>query len=190
MKADASMPPANRHCQEKAACQDAVSVCSWLYRQLTREVYPGHSDMRGGAALVRSPAPALPCTPAHFSLALLVFACVFVSLVVRVGLAGVPAVAPAAPGTPVFASPDVGSVVFVCASLALAFSPGPALSRTSAHFSLALLVFACVFVSLVVRVGLAGVPVVSWCSSGTPIFASPGVGSVVFVCASLALCLL
>ena len=45
--------------------------------------------MRGGAAtspaLVRSPAPTQPRTPAHFSLALLVFACVFVSLVVRVG---------------------------------------------------------------------------------------------------------
>ena len=190
--ADAATPPANR--QGEAACQEAVSVCSWLCRQLTREVYLGHSDVRGGAAtspaLVRSPAPAQPRTPAHFSLALLVFACVFVSLVVRVGLAGVPAVMPAAPGTPVFASPGVGSVVFVCASLALAFSPAPALPRTSAHLSLALLVFACVFVSLAVRVGLAGVPVVSWCSSGTPIFASPGVGSVVFVCASLALCLL
>ena len=86
--ADAAMPPANR--QEEAACQEAVSVCSWLCRQLTREGYRRHSDVRGGAvtspALVRSPAPAQPCTPAHFSLALLVFACVFVSLVVRVGL--------------------------------------------------------------------------------------------------------
>ena len=141
-------------------------------------------------ALAFNPVPAWPRTSAHFSLALLVLACVFVSLVVRVRLAGVPAVTPAAPGTLVFASPGVGSVVFVCASLALAFSPAPAVPRTSAHLSLALLVFACVFVSLAVRVGLAGVPVVSWCASGTPIFASPGVGSVVFVCASLALCLL
>ena len=192
--ADAATPPANG--QGEAACQEAVSVCSWLCRQLTQEVYLGHSDVRGGAAtspaLVRSPTPAQPRTPAHFSLALLVFACVFVSLVVQVGLAGVPAVVPAvvhaAPDTPVFASPGVGSVVFVCASLALAFSHAPTQPRTSAHLSLALLVFACVFVSLAVRVGLAGVPVVSWCSSGTPIFASPGVGSVVFVCASLALC--
>ena len=139
------MPPANR--QGEAACQEAVSVCSWLCRQLTREVYLGHSDVRGGAAtspaLVRSPALALPCTPAHFSLALLVFACVFVSLVVRVGLAGVPAGLPVASGTPAFASPVVGSVVFVCASLALAFSPIPAQPCTpGAHVSLALLVFA------------------------------------------------
>ena len=126
--------------------------------------------------------------PAHFSLALLVFACVFVSLAVRVGLAGVPVAVLGAAGTPIFASPGVGSVVFVCASLALAFSPVPAWPRTSAHFSLALLVLACVFVSLVVRVGLAGVPVAVLGASGTPIFASPGVGSVVFVCASLALC--
>ena len=186
------MPPANR--QGEVACQEAVSVCSWLCRQLAQEVYWGHSDVRGGAttppALVRSPTPALPCTPAHFSLALLVFACVFVSLAVRVGLAGVPVAVLGASGTPIFASPGVGSVVFVCASLALAFSPAPALPRMSAHLSLALLVFACVFVSLAVRVGLAGVPVVSWRASGTPIFASPGVGSVVFVCASLALCLL
>ena len=117
------MPPANR--QGEAACQEAVSVCSWLCRQLTQEVYLGHSDVRGGAAtspaLVRSPAPALPRTPAHFSLALLVFACVFVSLAVRVGLAGVPVAVLGASGTPIFASPGVGSVVFVCASLALCF---------------------------------------------------------------------
>ena len=116
------------------------------------------------------------------------FACVFVSLVVRVGLAGVPAVVPAAPGTLGFASPGVGSVVFVCASLALAFSPAPTLPHTSAHFSLALLVFACVLVSLVVRVGLAGLPAGVLLASGAPTFASPGVGSVVFVCASLVLC--
>lgn len=52
-------------------------------------------DARGGAvtspALVRSPAPASPRTPAHFSLALLVFACVLVLLVVLVGLVDVPA---------------------------------------------------------------------------------------------------
>ena len=109
------------------------------------------------------------------------------SLAVRVGLAGVPAGVPVASGTPVFASPGVGSVVFVCASLALVVSPAPALPRTSAHFSLALLVFACVLVSLVVRVGLAGVPAGVPVASGTLAFASPGVGSVVFVCASLAL---
>ena len=103
-------------------------------------------------------------------------------------MAGVPAVAPIASGTPVFASPGVGSVVFVCASLALAFSPASTLPHTSAHFSLALLVFACVFVSLVVRVGLAGVLAVVHVAPGTLGFASPGVGSVVFVCASLALC--
>ena len=40
------MPPANR--QGEAACQEAVSVCSWLCRQLTWEVYMGHSDVRGG----------------------------------------------------------------------------------------------------------------------------------------------
>ena len=159
---------------------------------LTREGYRRHSDVRGGAvtppALVRSPAPAQPCMPAHFSLALLVFACVFVSLAVRVGLAGVPVAVPGASGTPIFASPGVGSVVFVCASLALAFSPIPARPCTPAHVSLALLVFACVLVSLVVRVGLAGVPAGVLLASGAPIFASPGVGSVVFVCASLALC--
>ena len=155
-------------------------------------MYLGHSDVRGGAAtspaLVRSPTPTLPCTPAHFSLALLVFACVFVSLVVRVGLADVPVGVLVASGTPAFASPVVGSVVFVCASLALAFSPIPARPCTPAHVSLALLVFACVLVSLVVRVGLAGLPAGVLLASGAPIFASPGVGSVVFVCASLALC--
>ena len=117
------MPPANR--QGEAACQEAVSVSSWPCSQLTQEGDQRLGDVRGGAvtppALVRSPAPAQPCMPAHFSLALLVFACVFVSLAVRVGLAGVPVAVLGASGTPIFASPGVGSVVFVCASLALCF---------------------------------------------------------------------
>ena len=85
------MPPAKR--QGEAACQEAVSVCSWLCRQLTREGYRWHSDVRGGAATSPS----------------------------RVGLAGVPVAVLGASGTPIFASPGVGSVVFVCASLVLCF---------------------------------------------------------------------
>ena len=92
-------------------------------------------------------------------------------------------------------STNTGNLATSCdLKIALAFSPIPARPHTPAHVSLALLVFAfefaCVLVSLVVQVGLAGVRAGVLCASGTPIFASPGVGSVVFVCASLALCFL